>query len=205
MADDFYMANPNPDDFRPGAGDDKLLVIFHMDIVKDEERSTAEGRPIWRDEEFIRIFVPGDKSNVIDRPIRPTDRARFPKQYAAFKEDRGEEAQIVGTHLRDWPMVGRAQVAEFAHFGIRTVEQLADVRDDLCQKIMGLTGLKQVAGVWLQKAKSTGEAARVAKRLDDAESANKDLQTSMARLMATNEALQAQIRDIVGERVKAAA
>ena len=98
---DFDMMAPNPDDFRPGAGDDKLYVIFHMDIVKDEGKSVEEGRPIFNDVEFVQIFVPGDKTNVIDRPIRPSDKARFPKQYQAFKEGKAEEAQLQKTPLKD--------------------------------------------------------------------------------------------------------
>src|SRR6185295_8097500 len=124
--DDFSGMAWNPDDFKTGAGDEKLLVIFHWDIVKDDMQSIEEGRPIYRDTEFVRIFVPGDKNNVIDRPVRPGDKTRFPKQYDAFKAGAGEEGQLDGTPLKDWPMVGRAQCAELHYFGIRTVEQLAE-------------------------------------------------------------------------------
>lgn len=200
--DDLSGLSFNPDDFKSGAGDEKLLVFFHWDIVKDDIATIEEGRPIYRDAEFVRIFVPGDKTNVIDRPIRLGDKTRFPKQYDAFKAGKDEDAQLEGTPLRDWPMVGRAQCAEFHHFGIRTVEQLADVRDDICGKVPGLTGLKQTAGVWLQKAKSTAEAAKIAKQLDSFKTTNEDLAKSVADLKAMNQALQEQMRGLLTQQAK---
>jgi hypothetical protein len=200
------LETPNFEDFtKAGAGDEKLFVVFYMGIVKDEGKSIDAGRPIYADTEMIRIFCPGDKNNVIDRPMRPTDKARFPKQYAAFKAGADEDGQQEGTPLREWPNVSRSQVAELAWFGIRTVEQLADVRDDVCLKVHGLTSLKQVAGVWLQKAKSTAEAAKIAKQLDDMKTANDELRGNVRDLMATNQALQDQLRAIVEQRAMAAA
>jgi hypothetical protein len=190
----------DPDAFKQGAGDEKLFVVFHMDILQDDAASTNEGRPIYRDTEFVRIFIPGDKSNVIDRPVRPSDRTRFPKQYSAFKAGGGEEAQLVGTPLKDWPMMGRAQCAELHYFGIRTVEQLADVRDDITLKMPGLTSLKQTAGVWLQKAKSTAEAAKISKQLDQMKQTNDEQSRNLAELMAANKALQQQLQAVLAER-----
>lgn len=187
----------NPDDFKNGAGDEKLFVVFHMDIVKDENRSIEEGRPIYSDLEFVRMFVPGDKSNIIDRPVRPGDKTRFPKQYAAFKAGGDEDAQLVGTPLKDWPMTGRAQCAELHYFGIRTVEQLAEVRDDVCLRIPGLTTLKQTAGVWLQKAKSTAEAAKIAKQLEDMKGENDRAHAQIKELIAANDAMQKQMQLIM--------
>lgn len=195
----------NPDDFKTGAGDEKLLVIFHWDILKDDAASIEQGRPIYRDTEFIRIFVPGDKTNVIDRPVRLGDKTRFPKQYEAFKAGKDEDGQLDGTPLKDWPMVGRAQCAELHYFGIRTVEALADLRDDVCQKIPGLTSLKQTAGVWLQKAKSTAEAAKIAKQLDEFRATNEGLQKTVTELADMNKALQEQLRQILAQRAEASA
>jgi len=193
----------NPDDYKTGAGDEKLLVIFHWDILKDDAASIEQGRPIYRDTEFVRIFVPGDKTNVIDRPVRLGDKTRFPKQYEVFKAGGGEEAQLDGTPLKDWPMVGRAQCAELNYFGIRTVEQLADLRDDVCGKVPGLTGLKQTAGVWLSRAKSTAEAAKIAKQLDEMKSTNESLQSTVKELADMNKALQEQMRGLLSERAQA--
>ena len=152
---------------RPGAGDDKLFVVFYMGVIPNESKSVEAGRPIYDDVECCRIIIPGDKNAVIDRPADRSDKTRFATQYALFRQGVKEEDQVSGTRLSDWPMVGRAQAAELKHVGLVTVEQLADVRDDIVAKIPGLQSLKQAAGIWLQKAKGTAEAAKAAKLIDD--------------------------------------
>jgi hypothetical protein len=158
----------NPDIFtKQHAGDDALFVVFYMGTLKNEEKSIEAGRPIIDDVECVRIIVPGDKNNQIDRPATSTDKARFAKQYAMFSQGLKEEDQISGTRLTEWPFLSRGQCEEFRYLGIRTVEQLAEVRDDIVSKVPGLVTLKQNAAVWLGKAKSSAEAAKHAKLMTD--------------------------------------
>jgi hypothetical protein len=150
-----------------GAGDEKLFAVFYMGVLPNEARSLEEGRPIFDDVECIRVVVPGDKNHTVDRPASQVDKARFARQYAMFKQGVKEEDQITGTRLSDWPMVGRAQSEELKHIGLRTVEQIAECRDDVVAKVPGLGQLKQAASIWLSKAKGTAEAAKAAKLIDD--------------------------------------
>ena len=46
------------------AGDSKLFVVFYMKAVKNGFKSEQEGRPIFDDVPHIRIYTPGDKTNV---------------------------------------------------------------------------------------------------------------------------------------------
>src|SRR5436190_15798037 len=82
---------------RPNAGDDTLFVIFYMGIMRNDAKSTDAGRPIFDDVECMRATTPGDRNNIIDRPATAQDKARFAKQYAAFKAGKSEEDQISGT------------------------------------------------------------------------------------------------------------
>lgn len=152
---------------KPDSGDDQLFVVFYMGIMQDDARTVEEGRPIFNDVESVRIMVPGDRNNIIDRPASKQDTLRFAKQYAVFKAGRAEEEQLTGTRLTDWPYVSRAQCEELKYLGIRTVEQIAEVRDDVCQRVAGLTHLKNAAKVWLGKAKGAAEAAKTAKLIED--------------------------------------
>src|SRR4051812_13313892 len=111
---------PNPEDFRQGAGDEKLLVIFYKDIVQDELKSVEAGRPIYRDTDFIRIHVPGDPTNVNVRPASEIDKRRFSVQWGRYLQGLKEEDQMTGTPLREWPPVTRAQVEELRHFQLFT-------------------------------------------------------------------------------------
>jgi hypothetical protein len=184
----------------------KSYWLFSIWILsKTKANRLMPGAPSLKMSSSSASLFQATKTNVIDRPIRPSDKARFPKQYAAFREGKEEDAQLVGTPLKDWPMVGRAQCAELHYFGIRTVEQVSDVRDDICLKIPGLTALKQTAGVWLQKAKSTAEAAKIAKRLDDAETQVADMRKQQSDLIAMNQALQDQLREFLTQRTAQAA
>jgi hypothetical protein len=78
-----------------------------------------------------------------------------------------EEEQVSGTRLSDWPFLTRAQCEEFRYLGIKTVEQLAGVRDDIVSRVPGLTQLKQHAQVWLGKTQSAAEAAKTSKLISE--------------------------------------
>lgn len=145
------------------AGDESLFVVFYMGTLKNEDKSVDAGRPIIDDVESVRIIVPGDKNSIVDRPATQTDKQRFSKQYALFKQGLSEEDQISGTRLNEWPFLTRGQCEEFRYLGIRTVEQLAEVRDDIVSKVPGMVQLKKHAAVWLGKAQSAAEAAKQAK------------------------------------------
>lgn len=155
---------------RQNAGDDSLFVIFYMGTLRNEGKTEMEGRLIVDDVECIKIIIPGDKNNVIDRPASPQDKQRFAKQYAAFKLAGTEDAQISGTRLKDWPYLSRAQCEELAYLKIITVEQLAEVSDAAVSKVPGMQKLKTNAGIWLAKSKSTAEADKVRRQLEDQKS-----------------------------------
>lgn len=131
-------------------GDDRLFVQFYVAPMRDDDATAAEGRPIFRDTEFIRIQQPGNLLSRIERPVRETDKQRFPRQYQAFRAGVAEQSQ--GTPLAEWPLVTRSQAEEFKYFKIFTVEQLAELDDNVAQKMMGGQGLKTKAKDWLARA-----------------------------------------------------
>jgi hypothetical protein len=166
---------------KPDAGDDTLFVVFYMGVLVDQAASTEAGRLIARDAEFVRIMIPGDKNNINDRPASEQDKRRFAKQYEAFKAGKKDEEQLVGTRLKDWPAASRAQVLEFEYLGIKTVEQLSELRDDVVSRLPGSRDLKEIAKSWLGRAKSTAEAAQavakekaMANRISELEGAIKE-------------------------------
>jgi hypothetical protein len=152
---------------RPNAGDEQLFVTFYMGVLKNESKSLEQGRPIFDDVESVRILVPGDRNSVVDRPATPDDKRRFAKQYDGFKRGLKDEEQTSGVRLTDWPFLTKGQCEELRFLGLRTVEQLAECRDDVCARVPGLVTLKQNAGVWLGKTKGTAEAAKTAKLIAD--------------------------------------
>lgn len=160
---DHHLFNLN----QPDAGDAKLVAFFYMGVLQNEHRTSQEGRPMFDDIECIKIIVPGDKNSVIDRPATVADKRRFSKQYEMFRAGKSEDQQVEGTPLTEWPFLSRAQVEELKYLGIRTVEHIADCRDDIAARVNGMHALKRNAQVWLGKAKSAGEASKTAKLIED--------------------------------------
>lgn len=148
----------------PYADSGKLIVAFHLQAVEDEGASAAEGRPIFKEVEFVKIFTPGDKDNIVDRMAYPADRLRYPRQYAAFKA--GREADI-GTPLAAWPGINQAQRREMEYFNVRTVEQLANLTDANAMGHMGIQALKQKAQAFLDAAKAQAPVTVMQKELAD--------------------------------------
>ena len=147
------------------AHDNKLFVVFFMHPRKDELKSAEEGRPIYQDEEYVRIMVPGDKDSIVIRPARDLDRQRFSKQYQAFKAGEGEQHQ--GTPLKAWPMITRSQVEELKFFQVFTVEQLADLADVHAGKYMGVSALKKQAQDFLAAAAENAPITALNKAIED--------------------------------------
>lgn len=136
------------------AGDSRLHVSFSMRPLFNEEESGKAQRPIYEDREFIQIMIPGDKQNIILRVAEDFDRQRFPEHYAKFKAG---ASQVIGTPLANAGIFPASRCEEFAHFGIRTVEQLANANDNLAPRFMGFHGDKAAAQKWLDKL-TGGEA-----------------------------------------------
>lgn len=179
---DAQLAQASNYDANRYAKDDALFVQFYLRPLLDEEASKAAGRAIYKDTEFVKIMVPGDKTTMIDRPVRiiEDETARFPRQYAAFRA--GSEEQIIGTPIGLLPGITPSQVEEYRYLGLRTVEQLANAKDDVVLKIMGLPEVRERAKKLLAVLEGKAEAEKEAARDD-----------RIARLEAQNKALMEQL------------
>ena len=177
------------DHIRPNAGDDSLLVKFYMDAAQDMVASKAAGRPVFKDIEWIDIRIPGNRDNIVIRPVRPEDTQRFPRHYQAFKNriaTGGKESEI-GTPLSAWPYAGLtpARVKELDFFNIRTVEQLAGTSDGTGAKMPGFQAMKQAAVAYLEIAKQQEPVRELQKQLDDMNAIIKKQAAMIERLSET--------------------
>jgi hypothetical protein len=161
-------------------GDEPTPVRFLVEAIKDDTASEKEGRPMFRDVECIQIF--NSKDNVIDRPVRDTDKQRWPNAYARWKASGQSEPGSTGTPLEHWPQMTRAQVEEFKYFKVYTVEQLAQLADSTAQKIMGAVKLKQLANLAVEAAKGEAPFARMQAELDKRDGQIAELTNEVARL-----------------------
>ena len=158
--------------------DDKLLVKFQYETKEDEQASREAGRPIFKEVEYIDIQVPGTR-NRVNRPVRPSDKSRFPRHYQAFQL-RQEQPQMDGTPLSEWPGVTRSMAEELAFFKIHTVEQLAGMADVNTSNIKGAMFMKQKAQAYLDASKENSAALALAEQKKE----NDKLRAEMAELRA---------------------
>lgn len=148
----------------PRAGDERLAVRFFRKAKQDPDKSAAEGRPIFVEMDYLQVMVPGDRNSAHVRPVRPNDIARFAKQYEHWKTTQNND-MLNGTPV-DVLGLSLAQVEEYRYFGIRTVEHMAELRDDICSKLIGAQGLKQKAKAYLDLMKSEAPMRRITVELE---------------------------------------
>jgi hypothetical protein len=170
---------------KPGAGDDKLFVTFYMHYIHNEDETAKQGRPIFNDAPFIRIITPGDRDNIIDRPVRAEDRPRFPRQWAQFEAQmKGGPEGEVGTPLEQWGMVTKAMVEELRYFGFRTVEHVAGAKDEVLAKMPGLRGIAEKAKLYLEAAKGAAPLTDLQKKNEEQAAQILAMQEQMKELLA---------------------
>jgi hypothetical protein len=103
---------------------------------------------------FIRIMVPGDKTNIIETPVREHHKERFPRQWLYYQMQNNKEL-VIGTELEVWSNerpneISGVQLAELQILKFQTVEQLATASDRQLQRIgMGGEGLRERAKSYL--------------------------------------------------------
>ena len=159
--------------------DENLLVRFYMKPVQDKAASAKEGRPIFKEKEYIEIRVPGSRHPQAARPVTYRDKQRFHRHYEAYKARK--ELAVEGTVLSEWPAITRSQVQELEFFGVKTVEQLASVADSKLKNFAGLGRLKQVAVAWLEESKSEDTLKQENKEM---KGEIEELKAQMAHLLA---------------------
>lgn len=150
---------------------------LHVEFYLSTEKQYA-GRP------FVRIQNPGDKTLVIDTPVREDHKDRFARQWLFFQMQ-NNDAPIVGIPLMEWHQerpdeVSANQIAELSILKFQTVDQLATATDMQIQRIgMGGDGLRNLARNYM-KGKNASEKS---KELDEANAKIEALQAQMAEIM----------------------
>lgn len=166
-------------------GDDRLGVIFYMKPVEDRERSLAEGRRCFKEREYVKIMVPGDRHNTVDRPVQKTgilptdDRLRFAKQYERFKAQQQQQAHD-GTPLSLWPTIPATLAEELKFINIFSVEQLATLADTHVAKIPGGQQWKAKAAAFVAAMKDSAHVTKMQAELAERDNRIEALEKALA-------------------------
>lgn len=144
-----------------------LIVRFEMVAEEDETASSAQGRPVFVDREYIEVRSPNDPYSAVHRRVEEKDKRTYPQAYKRWKE--GADEAVTGTPLKEWAPIARSQVEQLGIRGVRTVEQFAEVSDDGCHQMgHGFLTLRNKALAWLRKAQDASATTQLAAELQQA-------------------------------------
>lgn len=163
-------------------------MSLESDVAPAERKLYVEfyvhDRDPYKGFDFIRKMVPGDKTNIIERPVRESDKAEFPQHWLHFQMMNG--GPVIGTPLVEWHKTmpddfNSNQLDEMTALKFQTVEQLAGASDSQLQRIgMGGLALRQRARDFLSfknRSGSNAEHEATRRELDE-------LKAQMAELLA---------------------
>jgi hypothetical protein len=180
-------------DFTPNAQqqqDDQLLVKFYIKQRKNDAESLKQGRPIFKDVEYVDIKIAGSRTEGVNRPATFHDKQRFPRHYAAFQQR--VEMPVEGTPLAEWPIMSRSMVEELSFHNIKTVEQLVDLNDSKAAGFMGINDLKAKAKKWLDNSEET---ARI-NEISELKASSLDKDTKIDQMADLIDSLTARLDDL---------
>lgn len=164
-------------------------ATFTTEATHDEAKSRAAGRPVYVDTDLIEIRLGRD---TIRRPVTAEDKRMYAAQYLAFKKAESQEA-VEGFPLSQWAAIpGKAVVKEFAHYGIRSVEQLAEASDSTIQMVGPWMSLRQLARDYVSQAKTQGPIIKLRGENEDLKARVTALERMLARQTEEIEAARRQ-------------
>lgn len=171
--------------FEPGVHDlyaaqpDALFARIELLPVRYKKESEEAGHDVFKDEQFIRIYMPG--GDEVCRPVVPEDRMKFPNAFRAW--ELGQHDSVQGLPLDKWQEITPAPAKTLAAQNVMTVEQLAALSDAHCETLGTFSyDLRDKAQAFLSRSKVAAEAGRL-----------NDLEAQNARLQAQLDALKAQM------------
>ena len=134
-------------------------VRFWHDQVVNPQKSAAAGYPVHDNVEKAMVRVPGSRD---ETPVKIDE--KFLKEYGDLYERWKQtlEQPVDGLALELWPPIPKNLIEDWRYFGVRSVQQLAELNDTACQKMgMGMIEWRKKAQAWLAEAKDHAASQRL--------------------------------------------
>lgn len=207
-----YNPNANPLPFQSAEAMQSrgVWATFFHQWMPVADKSDDAGRPMGRMVEMVQIHTVGSRLNVVVRRAHDLDRHRFAQAYRAFKETGA--SVIDGTPLEQYPPITRERLHLLKFHNVHTVEQLAEVKDNDIQGVIGLDGhaVRETARAWLEQSKETAKASKTGRELAllreenrEAKERNEDLQNRLETLMSQMQNMEKRFIAMSTERADA--
>lgn len=125
-------------------------ISFDMGYVLNKKRTEEENRPIHDDVPFLHLVnFAGEKTS---RVAEERDKRAYPEIWARAEKKWAEPTS--GTNLKEWCLLSKAKLADLEAFGLRTVEQVAGLTEDIIKQYPSLKEFQRLAENWLGSAKT---------------------------------------------------
>ncbi len=168
----------NPHQYPP------VSVGFGLSAVLDHLKTEKAGHPVYRDVEFVKIAIPGDRSSLFFQPATDQHKKRFPQAYKDFKS-RDASTPREGMPVEQWAVINKSTALNLKAINIHTVEDLAAVHDGHIEKLgAGGRGLREQAIAFLKQAIDSAAITKVASEKEDMRKQIQALQNQIAALQA---------------------
>lgn len=173
--------------------DSRLAVKFYKRAVEIQDESAAQGRPIFKEFDFIRILVPGDNLTEIDTYVNEGHKTRFPQAWANYMNKIGTDENFVGTPINEWPLVSLSQSEELKGLKFHTVESIANASDQQLQRIGMVAGMSPHN--FRDKAKAFLNLAADSAEIDQRNAELAQLKEENAKIKAETDAKLAEMQE----------
>lgn len=143
-----------------------VYATFYTDAILMGYKSEIAGKPVYEDVPFIKIIIPGDKNNIIDRKAKDADKIKYKAAWEAYQ--RAEENNgINGTPIEKWSQISKSQIKEAKYYEVHTIEHMAGLTDAHIQKLgMGFGDLRRKAKAYLGLEEVSAQVQENAKLRD---------------------------------------
>jgi len=161
--------------------DAQTIALFYNRSVHNPVKSRQAGTPIHDDVDYVRIQQPGERLNIVDRPVQQEDKARFPRQWADYTSNREQipEGTPIDLLFPAHPNVG----ANMRGLGVYTIEQCAELSGHAMDVIgMGAQEYVNRAKEYLDAAGKGVGLHRLHQELEDRDSKIRVLEAQVGSL-----------------------
>lgn len=182
----------------------RVLVTFFTDAVEDKKETLAQGRPIFRNVDMVRINYPGDRNRelvaradegyVYDTRLRKMVprpyREQFPNEWDLYK--RGMSEQLVGTPISEIPFITAARREELKRQNVLTAEQYVQL-DGAALRNLGMNAREEQAKIkeYIERASQAApvvELAAMKLQLEEERKRSAEMRAMLDKLVAQQQA-----------------
>lgn len=174
--------------------DAQKVVIFYTRSVEIPAKSIEKGTRYFENQIFIKIHEPGERLNIVDRPVKEEDKDRFPTQWARFVHNK---TQIPDGTPIDLLFPNNPAVADNlrAH-GIHTIQQCAKLSANAIDTVgMGAQEYVNMANAYLSNASDGTAFLKIQQEIKDLKQTIKIKDQHIAKLIQQVDTLVAAHRN----------